>query len=113
MGMKKIGPLHKIVVFKQNTPGDLGAGAADSYATLLTTRGALRKQSGNRVLSFGEIAENNRYELFVRVQSALETVLKVNMRIEIGTRVFIVDSFEKVEEKRWYYKITMNEKLNG
>lgn len=109
----EVGNLNKVVVFKKNTPGDLGAGGVDSYTTLLTTRGSLRKINGSRSLSYGEVSEGNRYEMVVRFQTALEAGIKVNMRVEIGSRVYIIESFEMIEERRRYYKIMLNEKLNG
>lgn len=98
-----IGELKEIVTFKKNTPSTLGAGAKDSYSTLLTTRGRLRKKSGNRTLSFGSIDEHNQWELIVRFQTALETNLRMDVKIEIGGRTFTINSFEKIGEKNFYY----------
>jgi hypothetical protein len=107
-----IGGLHKIVVFNKNTPAQMGAGTVDSYSTLLTTRGSLKKQSGIRGLGFGELLESNSYVMYVRYQQALEDNLRMDMKIEVEGRVFTISSYDKVEEKRFYYKLILNEQRN-
>ena len=104
-----IGFLNKVVVFKKNTPTTLGAGSKDAYTTLLTTRGTIRKQNGSRGISFGEILESSSYELIVRVQILLESNLSTSIKVEMDGRLFTVSSWEKIEEKRFYYKIQLNE----
>ena len=103
-----IGELKEIVIFKQNTPTALGAGQKDAYTTLLTTRGKLRKKSGNRTLSFGTLEESNSWELIVRFQSLLETNLRLDVKVQIGSRLFTINSFEKVGEKRFFYVINLS-----
>ena len=106
----EVGNLNKVVVFKTNTPTAQGAGAKDSYSTLLTTRGRLRKLSGARAFSFGELTENSSYELITRYQQDIEDNIKMNMRIEIDGKAYTVDSFELNEEKKRYYTIILKRK---
>lgn len=106
------GQLNKVVVFKANTPTDKGAGGKDSYATVVTTRGNLKKNSGSRGFAFGDLTENNSYTLTVRFETSLESALRMDMKVEIESRTFTIASWEKVGEKRFYYKIQLNEKRN-
>lgn len=106
----EVGNLNKVVVFKSNTPTAKGAGSADGYATLLTTRGHLKKNSGGRGFAFAELSENNSYTLTVRFETALETALSPSVKVEIESRTYTVASWEKMGEKRFYYKIQLNEK---
>lgn len=101
--------MNKVVVFKRNTPATLGAGKADSFATYCTTRGSLKKLNGNRSLSFGELLQGNSWEMWTRFNTDIETYLRMDNRIEIGSRVFTIQSFEKIGEKRFYYKFILNE----
>ena len=107
-----VGNLHKVVLFRKNTPGTLGAGGSDSYSDLLTTRGSLKKINGSRGLSFGEVLESNSYELIVRVQTLLEQNLRTDLRVVIEGRTFTISSWDKMDEKRFYYKIILNEQRN-
>lgn len=108
----EVGQLNKVVVFKQNTPTTLGAGAKDAYTTLLTTRGSLRKLNGNRGLSFGELLETNSFEMITRYQVALENNLKMSVKVEVEGKTYTIQSFEKVGEKRFYYKFILNQQNN-
>lgn len=103
-----VGELKDIVVFKKNTPANLGAGAQDSYSTLLTTRGRLRKLSGSRSLSFGILDEHNSWELIVRFQTTLETNLRMDLKVTVGSRTFTISSVEKIGEDRFYYKFILS-----
>jgi hypothetical protein len=107
-----VGNLHKVIVFKQNNPTVKGAGKADAYTTLLTTRGSLKKLNGNRGLSFGELLESNSYEMITRHQQALEDNLRMDMKIDIEGRTFTIQSYDKVQGKRFYYRFILNEQRN-
>jgi len=59
-----VGKMRNTVTFRKNTPAAAGAGFADSYTDLLTTRGHLKRASQGRDFSFGAIVDNeiaNRY----------------------------------------------------
>ncbi len=43
--------MRETVIFLQNTPTVAGAGYADNYTTLITTRGQLIYKSGSRSLT--------------------------------------------------------------
>jgi len=108
----EVGTLNKVVVFKQNTPTTKGAGKADAYTTLLTTRGSLKKLNGSRGISFGELLESNSYEMFTRYQQDLEDNLSMSVKVEIESRLFTISSYEKIGEKRFYYRFILNEQRN-
>lgn len=104
-----VGALHKVVVFKKNTPTALTAGGADAYTTLLTTRGSLKKNNGARSLSYGEVMESNSYEMITRYQSSLETNLRVDTKVEIEGRTYTINSWEKIGESKFYFRFNLNE----
>ena len=108
----EVGQLNKVVVFKANTPSTLGAGAVDSYATVVTTRGSLRKLNGSRSFGYGELTESGSYEMFTRYQTTLASALRMDMKVEIESRTFTIASFEKVGEKKFYYRFVLNEQVN-
>jgi hypothetical protein len=104
-----IGQLNKIVTFKLNTPTVKGAGKEDAYTTLLSTRGSMKQLSGSRQLAYGEISEGVRWELIVRFETYLEAALSMKLKVEYDSRTYTVDSWEKIGEKRFYYKFILSE----
>lgn len=104
-----IGQLNKIVTFKVNTPTTQGAGKKDAYTTLLSTRGSLKQLSSSRQLAYGSISEGVRWELVVRYETELEDNLDMSLKVEYSGRTFTIDSWEKVGEKRFYYKFILSE----
>lgn len=105
----EVGRLNKVAVFKQNTPSAKGAGNANSYSDILTTRCSLKKQSGSRGLNFGMLEENSSYEMITRYQQEIEDNVRMDMKISIDGRLFSIQSKEKVGEKRFYYRFILNE----
>lgn len=102
--------LDRVCVFKKNTPvAKEGGGWADGYATLLTTRGYLRKLNGSKSNQAAEMFEDNSYELAVRYQPDLETNLRTDMRVEIDSRTYKVMTWQKQDEKNFYYIIKLSE----
>jgi SPP1 family predicted phage head-tail adaptor len=108
-----VGQLNTTVLFKTNTPTTLGAGSVDNYTDLLTTKGEFKKMNGNRVISFGEIVEENRYMLRVRYDTDLDAGLRINGKVVIDGRWFTIASMELVEGKKRYYQLFLNEQING
>lgn len=102
-----IGEFNKVVAFKSNSASALGAGLADSFSTYCTTRGRLRRLSGSRGLSFGEMVGNDSFELTVRRESLLDTNLSLSNKVLIDSVTYTIDSIEKIEEKRFYYKLVI------
>lgn len=105
-----VGQLKEIVRFDFNYPADLGAGFQDNYFELLTTRGYLKKLKGQRSNESGEIVNKGSYELWVRYQAYLENHLNAGLKIIIHGREYTIETYEKVEEKNFYYKFIINEK---
>lgn len=108
----EVGELNKILVFKTNTPTATGAGLTNSYTTLLTTRGSLKKNNGSRGLSFSELTETNNYTIVTRYQQALHNAMRLDMKIEADGRLFTPTTWEKIGEKRFYLRINVNEQRN-
>jgi hypothetical protein len=97
------GQLKKVVVFQKNTPTTQGAGKKDSWATLVTTRGFLEKNSGRRSLDNSQKVFDNSWKLITRFESILETNLNTALRVLIDGKYFTIDSWEKKGEKRFHF----------
>lgn len=108
-----IGKLIHRVIFYVNSPTAAGAGFKDSYSTLLTTRGYLRRKSGSRNLSFGAIQNQTSCELYVRYQTLLENNLRSDVKISVNGKLYTIESWEKVEEKAFYYKFEIHGELSS
>jgi hypothetical protein len=104
-----IGKMDKVCELLQNTPTAQGAGAVDSYAVLLTTRGYLKKSSGSRSLQFADISVNDSWSLIVRKQNQMVNNLRRDMKWRIDNRTFTIDSWEDIEEEHFYYKFYLTE----
>lgn len=83
-------------------------GRNDSYVSLLTTRGRLRKKNGNRGLDLGLIESKETYELICRFQSTLESSLATDVKLVIDSKVFTIASWEKIDEIKHFYKFELN-----
>jgi hypothetical protein len=109
----QVGQLRELIKFEQNTPSTKGSGFSDNYTELLNTRGRLRKKKGDRGLTFGQITLDSGYELIVRAEVALNTALSDNpaasLRVVADNRLFTITSFEKVEQKGFFYIFLLNE----
>lgn len=98
----------------KNVPTDATTGGAyDNYGIIVTTRGRLRRSSGNRALTFGEIINDESYELILRYQQAIENDLAINTKFLINGLVYSIDSWEKFEEINFYYRIKMSIHKDG
>lgn len=100
--------MDKIVAFRKNTPVAKGAGFEDGYATLVTTRGQLRKKSSYRNLQGGELGFNNQYELIVRYQQTIEDNMRSDLKVLIDSVTYTIAGWEKTGEKRFYLKFDLN-----
>lgn len=117
IGNLSIGQMRSVVVFLTNTPVTTATatreavttgGGNDVYTTLLTTRGRLRKKSGNRGLDLGLLAGQDSYELICRFQSSLESALKVNMKVTVDSANYTITTWEKVDQINHIYKFDLN-----
>jgi hypothetical protein len=108
-----IGKFDKVVVFKTDTPSDLGAGAEDNYTTLLTTRGRLERNGGGRSGAFADITGTESWTLWVRKQTALVNALSIAMKVEIEGYLYAVTGWEDIEERHFYYKFSLNKEVTG
>lgn len=105
-----VGLLKEVVRIDFNYPAAAGAGFTDTYFELLTTRGYLKKLRGQRSFETGEVVNKQTYELWIRYQAYLETYLRNDLKITINSRVYTIETYEKIEEKHFYYKFIINEK---
>lgn len=96
------------VVFKQNTPAQSGAGKSDSYATLVTTDGRLRKNTSNRGLQAGEMGFDNSYSLIVRYQDAIFNAIRSDLKVDIDSVRYTIAGWELQNEKRFYIEFSLN-----
>lgn len=100
-----IGKMRESVTFRVNTPTANGAGFSDVYSDLLTTRGQLEKSSANRSLTFGEIADNDSYDLYVRWQITLDSNLRSDTKIVINSVVYTMNGRpELIDQRKHIYK---------
>lgn len=104
-----IGEMRSKARFEKNTPTDLGAGKKDSFSAFLTVRGRLRKTSGFRTLEASESVLNSRYEFICRFRSDLDSEVGEYLRVFIDDRFFVVDSFERVDQRKHLYRFILNE----
>ena len=104
------GLMINICEFQKNTPAVEGAGFVDNYATLLSCRGYLRKRSGTRVLSEGEVSFQDSFELITDFIQNLYDNLRSDLKVIINSRTYTVDSWEQMEEKRFYLKFQLSVK---
>lgn len=105
-----IGQLKQVVRFDKNIPTPLGAGFADVYTTLLTTRGHLKKVSGQRANSFGDVEHVDRFDLYVRYQTDLDENLRTDTKIVIDEKTYTIQTYERVGEKSFYYHFVLVKK---
>lgn len=111
-----IGNMDKVVTFYVNTPTDAGAGGNnDGYSAALTTRGFLKKQSGDRNSQLYDLAISNTWYLTVRKQNALSAILSPSLKVGVQGKegLFTVQSWEDVQEDHFYYKLTLSQQNNA
>lgn len=100
--------LNKVVAFKTPTLTTTATGGqTESYSTLVTTRGRLRKQNSARSLSFGEMTFGGTYELITRYQDAIFNAISTGMKVTIDSVDFTITSWEKMNEERFYLRFTI------
>lgn len=102
-----IGQLRSTVRFETNTPVRKGAGFEDDYAELLTTRGQLIEGTGRLSTDSGSVVLFSKYTLYVRMQDAL--ILGKNVRAVINNRIFRIESYKQVDQKKFFYRLELNE----
>lgn len=93
-----IGNMDEVVEFLQNTPVVVGAGNQDGYALALTTRGYLKRDSGNRAQNFADINGYTTFRLTVRKQAALTALLSMSLKIRINSRIYTIHSWDDTSD---------------
>lgn len=99
-----IGKMREVVDFQVNQPFAVGAGWEDNYVNLLTTRGELRNDSGNRSLSFGEIVDTDSLTLIVRFQNNLANNLRTDTKIIIDSITYTFSSYKLIDQRKHLYE---------
>lgn len=104
----QIGEMRSKVEMLKNVPTDATTGGAiDHYGIIVTTRGRLRKRSGQRDLSFGDIVDAESYELTMRYQVDIENNLRIDTKFLINGLVYSINSWELFQEVKFYYKVNI------
>jgi hypothetical protein len=104
----KVGLLKQIIMFERNN----GSDGVDDYGELLETRCYLEKMGGSRANEENEIILNSTWKMICRFQIALENELSASserLRCVIDNRFFVIQSYEKVNMKKAYYKFVLTE----
>lgn len=101
--MDLIGEMDAICRLMANNPNPLGAGNQDAYTVLLSTRGKLRKRSGNRASVTADIIIQNSWTLTVRKQNALVQALRPDLKWEIRGEWYTVQTWEDLKEDHRFY----------
>jgi hypothetical protein len=104
-----IGQFNKLVTFKQNTPTVKGAGKADAYTTLLSTRGMMEQRNSSRGMNYGEIKNTKDWTLTVRWQEDLDGLDFMKMKVVYDSKTYQITSVEKIGEKRFYLRFGLSE----
>jgi head-tail adaptor len=109
MSTTAVGRLRQKVLFEKNSPINVATGGqVDNYSPLVTTFGYLRKKSGFRTLEGSSLVMNSTHELRCRYQQKLNEI-DSSVRVVIGYRFFTVDSWEKEDEKSFWYIFQLKE----
>lgn len=103
--MVAIGELKSNIRFEKSvaTTNDLGR-KVEAYEGFLTTKGRLRKLSGNRPFIAFQSSWMGKWELVVRWQQQLENQMwKSNRVLASNNRVYSIEEVHPVDEerKRW------------
>lgn len=102
-----IGQLRSVVKFERNQPLQKGAGKEDFYIEYLTTRGQLIEGTGRMMMDGMAPVLFSKYTLYVRMQDDLD--LGKNVRVVINNRIFRIESYKAVDQKKFFYKLELNE----
>lgn len=109
--MVSIGQMRQVGIFQTNSPGAVDNGFIDSYTTLLTTRGQLKKvgneRSGNRVNAGGTLGFQNTYDWICRFQSGL--TIDKKCRWVIDGKNYTIEGYEQIDMKNFYYRFRISE----
>lgn len=106
--------MREVVVFLANNPTQVqGRGQVDDYSTLLTTRGQLLDNSGNRSLSFGVLDDKASFTLRVRFQAALAATLRSDTKILISGATYTMNGMPKlIDQKKHLYEFQIAVQTN-
>jgi SPP1 family predicted phage head-tail adaptor len=106
--MFNVGSFKDRVVFV-NHPAKphAGVGYIDNPTTALTTRGMLKFDSSTSFLSEGQNGFNNTYKLYVRYQSALDSLIKKNNQIVVNDTKYTISDYEMLNMEHKYVVFTI------
>lgn len=102
-----IGDMRQTGTLRKNTPTpNASGGQTDNFSDVLTCRGRLTKQKGNKALEQGDIVFNKGYEWICRFQSAI--VIDKGSIWVIGGNTYRINDFEKVDELNHFYRFILS-----
>jgi len=92
-----IGECRSVVQFQQNQPVDNESGGQDdTWTTIVTTRGRLRKKSGHKDIELGSLQFDKSYELVCRYQSDIPT--SPDARVMVDGKTYRINDWEAESE---------------
>lgn len=102
-----IGDMRQKGTLRKNIPLLNGSGgSSDNYVDILTCRGRLRKQKGNKALEQGDFVINKGYEWICRFQTGI--VIDTDTAWEIGGQFYRINDFEKIDELNHFYRFIIS-----
>lgn len=105
-----IGQMKKVCTLLINTgQTSTTGGGTDSYSSGPTTRGYLKRDSGDRGQQFGDIVGQNTWTLIVRVQAQITVNLGMGVKWLIDNKRFTVQSWEDINQEGFYYKFKLTQ----
>ena len=106
-----IGSLKKIVVFKKNSRGSLGAGSKDNFETFLTTRCSLEKKKAVKQADRGQIEVAQWYRMVCRFQLNLLNNLSNSSICTINGETYVIHDWDLINEKEHLYEFTLSKSV--
>jgi head-tail adaptor len=88
---------------------DETGGQNEQYVEFYTGRGYFRKKRGYRAFETGYDETVNIHEAWLFWRQTLENEISKDIRLVYEARVFKVDSYDLVDEKRGVYKFELTE----
>jgi hypothetical protein len=106
-----IGQLKKIVVFKKNNRGSLGAGSKDNFETFLTTRCSLEKKRAVKQADRGQVEVAQWYKMICRFQLNLINNLSGSSICVIAGETYVIHDWNLYDEKRHLYEFVISKSV--
>jgi hypothetical protein len=104
-----IGQMRQVIKFEipAKDPDNIG-GQLEQYDELYTTRGYFRERRAFRDFSDGKDSMINILEMWCSWRQVLESEISIDLKVIYEARIFGIESFRLVDEKRrlYYFELT-------